>query len=138
MYMVNCPFNKIKILSKATTGLEKSFWMMYSNLCLKSYETVPLSNDVLFNTIWQGLMYVLHSENLLTLLSDLGYEETENVFKYVPSFLFGQNLQIFFSKILSSAENICIVTAGCFVRWREDITRLQGVCSSDDCIRETT
>ena len=30
MYIANCPFNKIKILSKATIGLEKSFWMIYS------------------------------------------------------------------------------------------------------------
>ena len=28
-------------------------------------------------------MYVLHCENLMTLLADLGYEETENAFKYV-------------------------------------------------------
>jgi hypothetical protein len=28
-------------------------------------------------------MYVLHSENLLTLLTELGYGETSNAFKYV-------------------------------------------------------
>jgi len=32
MYIANCPFNKMKILSKATIGLEKSFPMMYSNI----------------------------------------------------------------------------------------------------------
>ena len=46
MYIANCPFNKIKILSKATTGLEKSFWMMYSNLCLNSPETVALKSSI--------------------------------------------------------------------------------------------
>ena len=43
MYIANCPFNKMKILSKATIGLEKSFQMMYSNIGLNSRETVPLS-----------------------------------------------------------------------------------------------
>ena len=50
MYIANCPFNKIKILSEATTGLEKSFWMMYSNLCLNSRETVTLTATVDFTT----------------------------------------------------------------------------------------
>ena len=45
MYIANCPFNKIKILSEATTGLEKSFGMMFSNLCLNSRETVPLREE---------------------------------------------------------------------------------------------
>ena len=49
MYIENCPFNKIKILSEATKGLEKSFGMMYSNLCLNSREPVPLSLN--FNAI---------------------------------------------------------------------------------------
>ena len=42
MYIANCPFNKIKILCPVMIGLEKSFRMMYSNLCLNSCETVPL------------------------------------------------------------------------------------------------
>ncbi len=42
MYIANCPFNKMKILSEATIGLEKSFRMMYSNIGLISRETVPL------------------------------------------------------------------------------------------------
>ena len=42
MYIANCPFNKMKILSEATIGLEKSFSMMYSNIGLNSRETVPL------------------------------------------------------------------------------------------------
>ena len=42
MYIANCPFNKMKILSEATIGLEKSFPMMYSNIGLNSRETVPL------------------------------------------------------------------------------------------------
>ena len=42
MCIANCPFNKIKILCAAMKGLEKSFRMMYSNLCLNSRETVPL------------------------------------------------------------------------------------------------
>jgi len=37
MYIANYPFNKMKILS-----LEKSFPMMYSNLCLSFRATVPL------------------------------------------------------------------------------------------------
>ena len=49
MYIANCPFNKIKILSEATIGLEKSFWMMYSNLCLNSRETVPLTSPFYLN-----------------------------------------------------------------------------------------
>ena len=49
MYIANCPFNKIKILCEAMIGLEKSFGMMYSNLCLNSRETVPLSLN--FNAI---------------------------------------------------------------------------------------
>ena len=49
MYIANCPFNKIKILSEATTGLEKSFWMMYSNL--NSRETVPL-NRLIFKMVF--------------------------------------------------------------------------------------
>ena len=44
MYIANCPFNKIKILGKAMIGFEKSFQMMYSNLCLNSRETVPLNH----------------------------------------------------------------------------------------------
>jgi len=32
MYIANCPFNKMKILSEATIGLEKSFPMMYSKI----------------------------------------------------------------------------------------------------------
>ena len=43
MYIANCPFNKMKILSQATIGLEKSFQMMYSNIGLNSRESVPLS-----------------------------------------------------------------------------------------------
>ena len=43
MYIANCPFNERKILSKATKGLEKSFWMLYSNIGLISRETVPLN-----------------------------------------------------------------------------------------------
>ena len=43
MYIVNCPFNKMKILSEASIGLEKRFPMMYSNIGLNSRETVPLS-----------------------------------------------------------------------------------------------
>ena len=43
MYIANCPFNKMKILSDATIGLEKSFPMMYSNIGLNSRETVPLN-----------------------------------------------------------------------------------------------
>ena len=42
MYIANCPFNKMKIFSEATIGLEKSFPMMYSNIGLNSRETVPL------------------------------------------------------------------------------------------------
>ena len=42
MYIANCPFTKMKILSKATIGLEKSFRMMYSNIGLNSRETVLL------------------------------------------------------------------------------------------------
>ena len=45
MYIANCPFNEIKILSEVTTGLEKSFWMMYSNIGLNSRETVHLSQQ---------------------------------------------------------------------------------------------
>ena len=45
MYIANCPFNKIKILSEATIGLEKSYRMMYSNIGLNSRETVPLSRQ---------------------------------------------------------------------------------------------
>ena len=33
MYIANCPFNKIKILSQATIGLEKSFRMRESGTC---------------------------------------------------------------------------------------------------------
>ena len=42
MYIAKCPFNKMKILSEGTIGLEKSFPMMYSNIGLNSRETVPL------------------------------------------------------------------------------------------------
>jgi len=45
MYIANCRFNKMKILSEATIGLEKSFPMMYSNLGLNSHETVPLKQQ---------------------------------------------------------------------------------------------
>ena len=52
LLIVNCPFNKMQILCEATIGLEKSFKMMYSNLCLNSRETVPLRgrcNEIRFD-----------------------------------------------------------------------------------------
>jgi len=57
MYIENCPFIKMKILSEATIGLEKSFPMMNSNIGLNSREIVPL-NDVsiyIFNTSYRYL-----------------------------------------------------------------------------------
>ena len=42
LMIVKCPFKKIKILCLAMKGLGKSFRMMYSNIGLKSHETVPL------------------------------------------------------------------------------------------------
>ena len=53
MYIANCPFNKIKILSEATIGLEKSFGMMYSNIGLNSRETVPLKL-ISFHKLWNA------------------------------------------------------------------------------------
>ena len=47
MYIANCPFNKIKILSEATTGLEKSFRLMYSNTRLRIRETLPFKISTL-------------------------------------------------------------------------------------------
>ena len=52
MYIANCPFNKMKILSEATRGLEKSFPMMYSNIGLSFCETLPLMSTAttVYNT----------------------------------------------------------------------------------------
>ena len=41
LMIANGPFNEMKLLCKATIGLEKSFQMVYSNIGLNSRETVP-------------------------------------------------------------------------------------------------
>ena len=42
MLIANCTFNKMQILCEAMIGLEKSFWMIYSNTHLRTRETLPL------------------------------------------------------------------------------------------------
>ena len=42
LLIVNWPFKKVKMLSEAMIGLEKSFLLIYSNTHLRTRETLPL------------------------------------------------------------------------------------------------
>ena len=58
MYIANCPFNKMKILSEATIGLEKSFQMMYSNIGLNSRDSPFKGIKGLSYEIYGGYCYL--------------------------------------------------------------------------------
>ena len=44
LYIVNWPFNKLKILYQAKIFFEKTFWLIYCNTHLKIGETLPLTS----------------------------------------------------------------------------------------------
>ena len=104
MYIANCPFNKIKILSEATKGLEKSFWMMFSIICLNSREKVPLSGPNFKQICWLLKKWVTQFLWNLFLCS-LIYRVLficKNVFFYFCAPLFYSSLKISMQQWASS------------------------------------
>ena len=49
LLIVKCLCNKIKFLCWATSALEKSFQLIYSNIHLSSRETAPLTIDSFYH-----------------------------------------------------------------------------------------
>ena len=94
MFIANCPFNKMKILSEATIGLEKSFPIMYSNIGLNSRETVPLKLTI--HSFWDEKTFILFQfrQTFMAQTSDLQLQDDvkQGRTNKESSLFLGQNL----------------------------------------------
>ena len=93
LLIMNWPFKKVKILCEAMIGLEKSFWMIYSNTHLRTRETLPL----------KGLQHKI-SELCFFLHANSALQRNLTMFLYEKIKLFVWSFRCFFDVFCFLAE----------------------------------